>query len=85
MNLLEHARGLGRILVDCMLFEFAVDFLIFAHCLWFNFYFTDAVGGNINVVDTILEFASHLISVFVERLLDGVLVASCNLWLQLLG
>ena len=59
-----------RVLVGYRLFSF----FVFLGRLSVNFDFTDTISRNIDVVDPILEFGSHIVSVFVKRFLDDILV-----------
>jgi len=75
LDLLNDSTFLVVLVSDSLLVLIFASF-IFVLGLAADLYFADSIRGNIDVIDSVLEFGGHLVSVLVERLLQGVLVVS---------
>jgi hypothetical protein len=52
--------------------------LIFFLGLASDFNFADSVSGDIDIIDTVLEFRGHLVSMLMERLLQSIFIVPSN-------
>ena len=77
LDLLNNSTFLVVLVSDGLLVLIFASF-IFVLGLAADLYFADSIRGNIDVIDSVLEFGSHLVSMLVERLLQGVLVVSSD-------
>ena len=75
LDLLNDSTFLVVLVSDSLLVLIFASF-IFVLGLATDLYFADSIRGNIDVIDSVLEFGGHLVSVLVERLLQSVLVVS---------
>ena len=76
-DLVEDSIGLVCLLIHVVVIDVVLVVILLVEGVHVDFSCT--IGREVDVVNTVLELASHLVSVLMKRLLDDILVALSDL------